>query len=135
MASGLFLTDMNYFLVGWFNGYLDKYYTESWKSWFYSYDVSILVLTNCSPPLDLCRLHLLWKSHSCNYSLSSFRKKFCGGTTRKFQMGAHDAHFLRWPFLSPFALPSSLICSASTCNGVLQQRRNPIRTSFGKFLR
>ena len=103
MASGLFLTVMNYFLVGWFNGYLDKYYTESWKSWFYSYDVSIFVLTNCSPPLDLCRLHPFWKSHSCNYSLSSFRKKFCGGTTRKFQMGAHDAHFLRWPFLSPFA--------------------------------
>lgn len=32
MASGFFLTVMNYFLIGWFNGYLDKYYLESWKS-------------------------------------------------------------------------------------------------------
>lgn len=32
MASGFSLTVMNYFLIGWFNGYLDKYYMESWKS-------------------------------------------------------------------------------------------------------
>jgi hypothetical protein len=31
LASGLPLTVVNYFLVGWFNGYLDKYYMESWK--------------------------------------------------------------------------------------------------------
>jgi hypothetical protein len=31
LASGFPFTIMNYFLVGWFNGYLDKFYMESWK--------------------------------------------------------------------------------------------------------
>ena len=28
------ITIINYFLVGWFNGYLDHYYIDSWKVWF-----------------------------------------------------------------------------------------------------
>ncbi|KAI2178668.1 hypothetical protein LOZ24_002042 [Ophidiomyces ophidiicola] len=31
LASGFPLTILNYFLVGWFNGQLDKFYLESWK--------------------------------------------------------------------------------------------------------
>jgi hypothetical protein len=31
LAAGFPLTILNYFLVGWFNGYLDKFYLESWK--------------------------------------------------------------------------------------------------------
>jgi hypothetical protein len=31
LASGLPLTLANYFLVGWFNGYLDSFYMESWQ--------------------------------------------------------------------------------------------------------
>jgi hypothetical protein len=31
LASGFTLTIVNYFLVGWFNGYLDKFYMESWN--------------------------------------------------------------------------------------------------------
>ncbi|GAM34000.1 hypothetical protein TCE0_013f01302 [Talaromyces pinophilus] len=31
LASGFPLTVLNYFLVGWFEGYLDKFYMESWK--------------------------------------------------------------------------------------------------------
>lgn len=31
LASGFPLTILNYFLVGWFNGYLDKFYLESWR--------------------------------------------------------------------------------------------------------
>lgn len=31
LASGLPLTILNYFLIGWFNGDLDKFYMESWK--------------------------------------------------------------------------------------------------------
>ncbi|THC88545.1 hypothetical protein EYZ11_012006 [Aspergillus tanneri] len=31
IASGFPLSILNYFLVGWFNGYLDKFYMESWK--------------------------------------------------------------------------------------------------------
>jgi hypothetical protein len=28
------MTLANYFAIGWFNGYLDKYYIDSWKVWF-----------------------------------------------------------------------------------------------------
>lgn len=35
IASAVPLGTMNYFLVGWFNGHLDKFYVESWKSKFY----------------------------------------------------------------------------------------------------
>ena len=28
------MTSVNYFLIGWFNGYLDKYYIDSWQVWF-----------------------------------------------------------------------------------------------------
>ncbi|KAK4235801.1 glycosyl transferase family group 2-domain-containing protein [Achaetomium macrosporum] len=28
------MTSVNYFLMGWFNGYLDKYYVDSWQVWF-----------------------------------------------------------------------------------------------------
>ncbi len=28
------MTAVNYFLMGWFNGYLDKYYVDSWQVWF-----------------------------------------------------------------------------------------------------
>lgn len=35
------MTTVNYFLMGWFNGYLDKYYVDSWKVWF-----SIIVVFN-----------------------------------------------------------------------------------------
>ncbi|KAF2761334.1 hypothetical protein EJ05DRAFT_491960 [Pseudovirgaria hyperparasitica] len=31
LASGFPLTILNYFLIGWFNGHLDKFYMESWK--------------------------------------------------------------------------------------------------------
>jgi hypothetical protein len=31
IASGLPLTVLNYFLIGWFNGSLDKFYLESWR--------------------------------------------------------------------------------------------------------
>jgi hypothetical protein len=31
LASGATLSLANYFLVGWFNGELDKFYMESWK--------------------------------------------------------------------------------------------------------
>ena len=28
------LTVVNYFIIGWFNGYLDHYYIDSFKIWF-----------------------------------------------------------------------------------------------------
>lgn len=35
------MTLANYFAIGWFNGYLDKYYIDSWKVWF-----SIIIVFN-----------------------------------------------------------------------------------------
>ena len=34
IAAAWLLSAANYFLMGWFNGYLDKYYLDSWRVWF-----------------------------------------------------------------------------------------------------
>ena len=41
IGAAWIMTAVNYFLMGWFNGYLDKYYIDSWKVWF-----SIIVIFN-----------------------------------------------------------------------------------------
>jgi len=34
IGAAWIMTTANYFLMGWFNGYLDKYYLDSWQVWF-----------------------------------------------------------------------------------------------------
>lgn len=41
IGAAWIMTTANYFAMGWFNGYLDKYYIDSWKVWF-----SILIVFN-----------------------------------------------------------------------------------------
>lgn len=41
IGAAWLLTTVNYFAMGWFNGYLDKYYIDSWKVWF-----SIVIVFN-----------------------------------------------------------------------------------------
>lgn len=41
IGAAWILTTANYFAIGWFNGYLDKYYVDSWKVWF-----SIIIVFN-----------------------------------------------------------------------------------------
>ncbi|KAK3186176.1 hypothetical protein K4F52_005166 [Lecanicillium sp. MT-2017a] len=41
IGAAWILTTVNYFLMGWYNGYLDKYYVDSWKVWF-----SIIIVFN-----------------------------------------------------------------------------------------
>jgi hypothetical protein len=41
IGAAWIMTTANYFAIGWFNGYLDKYYVDSWKVWF-----SILIVFN-----------------------------------------------------------------------------------------
>jgi hypothetical protein len=41
IGAAWIMTTANYFAIGWFNGYLDKYYVDSWKVWF-----SIIVVFN-----------------------------------------------------------------------------------------
>ena len=41
IGAAWLLTTVNYFAMGWFNGYLDKYYLDSWQVWF-----SIIIVFN-----------------------------------------------------------------------------------------
>ncbi|KAL7806989.1 glycosyltransferase [Trichoderma aethiopicum] len=41
IGAAWILTAVNYFVMGWFNGYLDKYYVDSWQVWF-----SIIIVFN-----------------------------------------------------------------------------------------
>lgn len=41
IGAAWILTTVNYFVMGWFNGYLDKYYVDSWQVWF-----SIIIVFN-----------------------------------------------------------------------------------------
>lgn len=41
IGAAWILTTANYFAIGWYNGYLDKYYIDSWKVWF-----SIVIVFN-----------------------------------------------------------------------------------------
>ena len=41
IGAAWIMTLANYFAMGWFNGYLDKYYIDSWKVWF-----SIVIVFN-----------------------------------------------------------------------------------------
>ncbi|MCJ1251403.1 hypothetical protein MMC30_008636 [Trapelia coarctata] len=41
IGAAWIMTSANYFAVGWYNGYLDKYYIDSWKVWF-----SIVIVFN-----------------------------------------------------------------------------------------
>ncbi|KKA26508.1 hypothetical protein TD95_004246 [Thielaviopsis punctulata] len=41
IGAAWILTCVNYFAMGWFNGYLDKYYLDSWRVWF-----SIVIVFN-----------------------------------------------------------------------------------------
>lgn len=41
IGAAWIMTSANYFAIGWFNGYLDKYYVDSWKVW-----ISIIVVFN-----------------------------------------------------------------------------------------
>ncbi|CAK7204820.1 hypothetical protein SEUCBS139899_007582 [Sporothrix eucalyptigena] len=34
IGAAWLMTTVNYFLMGWYNGYLDKYYVDSWQVWF-----------------------------------------------------------------------------------------------------
>jgi cellulose synthase/poly-beta-1,6-N-acetylglucosamine synthase-like glycosyltransferase len=34
IGAAWIMTSVNYFIMGWYNGYLDKYYVDSWQVWF-----------------------------------------------------------------------------------------------------
>lgn len=51
IGAAWIMTAANYFLMGWFNGYLDKYYVDSWQVWF---SISSSSTASATSPSPLC---------------------------------------------------------------------------------
>ncbi|KAK1828593.1 glycosyltransferase family 2 protein [Podospora conica] len=58
------MTSANYFLIGWFNGYLDKYYIDSWQVWF-----SIILVFNGLGNVALAMMRYRVGDRSIGYAL------------------------------------------------------------------
>ena len=64
IGAAWILTTANYFLMGWFNGYLDKFYLDSWKVWF-----SIIIVFNGLGNLALAVMRYRIGERSILYAL------------------------------------------------------------------
>lgn len=64
IGAAWIMTTANYFAVGWFNGYLDKYYVDSWKVWF-----SIIIVFNGLGNIALAIMRYRIGERSLLYSL------------------------------------------------------------------
>ncbi|RFU31186.1 hypothetical protein B7463_g5182, partial [Scytalidium lignicola] len=64
IGAAWILTTANYFAIGWFNGYLDKYYIDSWKVWF-----SIIIVFNGLGNLSLAVMRYRIGERSLLYAL------------------------------------------------------------------
>ncbi|KAI9675298.1 MAG: hypothetical protein M1817_001201 [Caeruleum heppii] len=64
IGAAWIMTTANYFAVGWFNGYLDKYYIDSWKVWF-----SIVIVFNGLGNISLAIMRYRIGERSFGYAL------------------------------------------------------------------
>ncbi|TGO82353.1 hypothetical protein BPOR_0853g00030 [Botrytis porri] len=64
IGAAWILTTANYFAIGWFNGYLDKYYIDSWKVWF-----SIVIVFNGLGNVALAGMRYRAGERSLGFSL------------------------------------------------------------------
>jgi len=64
IGAAWIMTGVNYFVIGWFNGYLDKYYIDSWQVWF-----SILLVFNCLGNVALAVMRYRLGERSLLYAL------------------------------------------------------------------
>ncbi|PSS21993.1 hypothetical protein M430DRAFT_98768 [Amorphotheca resinae ATCC 22711] len=64
IGAAWIMTTVNYFAMGWWNGYLDKYYVDSWKVWF-----SIIIVFNGLGNVALAVLRYRIGERSLLYSL------------------------------------------------------------------
>jgi hypothetical protein len=64
IGAAWIMTTANYFAVGWFNGYLDKYYIDSWKVWF-----SIVIVFNGLGNIALAVMRYRIGERSFGYAL------------------------------------------------------------------
>lgn len=64
IGAAWIMTTVNYFIMGWFNGYLDKYYVDSWQVWF-----SIIIVFNGLGNLALAVMRYRIGERSLLYAL------------------------------------------------------------------
>lgn len=64
IGAAWILTSVNYFAIGWFNGYLDQYYIDSWQVWF-----SIVIVFNGLGNLALAVMRYRIGERSLLYAL------------------------------------------------------------------
>ncbi|KAI1463737.1 glycosyl transferase family group 2-domain-containing protein [Daldinia caldariorum] len=64
IGAAWIMTSANYFIIGWFNGYLDKYYIDSWKVWF-----SIVIVFNGLGNIGLAVMRYRMAERSFAYAL------------------------------------------------------------------
>ncbi|KLU83066.1 hypothetical protein MAPG_02133 [Magnaporthiopsis poae ATCC 64411] len=64
IGAAWIMTAVNYFLMGWYNGYLDKYYVDSWQVWF-----SIIIVFNGLGNLALAVMRYRLGERSLLYAL------------------------------------------------------------------
>jgi len=64
IGAAWIMTTANYFAMGWWNGYLDKYYVDSWKVWF-----SIIIVFNGLGNIALAVMRYRIGERSLGYAL------------------------------------------------------------------
>ncbi len=73
IGAAWIMTTANYFAIGWYNGYLDKYYIDSWKVWF-----SIVVVFNGLGNIGLAAMRYRDEDHFDEEGKPVKRKGFFG---------------------------------------------------------
>ena len=99
IGAAWIMTTANYFAIGWFNGYLDKYYIDSWKVWF-----SIVIVFNGLGNIGLAAMRYRDEDHFDEEGRPVKRRGFFGN--REFF--DFTPYPLTFPF-SPLSIPSHLI--------------------------
>ena len=79
IGAAWIMTTANYFAIGWFNGYLDKYYIDSWKVWF-----SIVIVFNGLGNFGLAAMRYRDEDHFDEEGRPVERKGFFGNGRSSF---------------------------------------------------
>ncbi|KAL6722080.1 hypothetical protein ACLMJK_001185 [Lecanora helva] len=80
IGAAWIMTTANYFAIGWFNGYLDKYYIDSWKVWF-----SIVIVFNGLGNFGLAAMRYRDEDHFDEEGRPVERRGFFGNLLLNFK--------------------------------------------------
>jgi len=102
IGAAWIMTTANYFVIGWFNGYLDKYYIDSWKVWF-----SIVIVFNGLGNVALAimryrigeRAFFYARKYPDSHRVSWARLKELR-SVREFQMDINAWYLPRWTLIT-----------------------------------